>query len=191
MCLQLCPLGSKLTEACFQATPLEFAHPEKHILRFANASLDREINATLVTEGAGIGWMRNPKPAKFGGCDYVIGSWTKPHFHCNFGCKGCGPPNYPDDAACPIPSHNLTCPSVYPGTPPNVANVPAIFPDHTPGDVHAFSIEDQVKVPSTIPVGDYVSTFATALQFWLDPGKTLQKPCLLPPPSPTITLTLR
>ena len=32
------------------------------MLRFANASLDRWIDATMVTEGAGIGWMRNPKP---------------------------------------------------------------------------------------------------------------------------------
>ena len=60
---RLCPAGPKaLTEACFQENPLEFAHPDKQMLRFANASLDRWIDATMVTEGAGIGWMRNPKP---------------------------------------------------------------------------------------------------------------------------------
>ena len=60
---RLCPAGPKeVTEACFQENPLEFAHPEKQMLRFANASLDRWIDATMVTEGAGIGWMRNPKP---------------------------------------------------------------------------------------------------------------------------------
>ena len=38
---------------------------------------------------------------------------------------------------------------------------------------------------------DHVSDFRHRPSFWLDPGKTLQKPCLLPAPSPTRTLTLR
>ena len=168
---RLCSRKDALTEACFQATPLEFAHPEKHTLRFANPSRDHEINATMVTEGGGIGWMRNPKPATFRGCDYVIGPWTKPRgYHCNYNhvhCIGCGPPNYPDDAACPVDN----CTAKYPGTPSNVASVPSIFPDLTAGlDGHSFSIEDQVKVPSSIAAGEYVVGFRWDCESSLPPA---------------------
>jgi hypothetical protein len=143
-----------LTEDCFQATPLEFARPETHFVRFANASLDHEIPATLVTEGGGIGWMRNPKPATFRGCDRVIyDAWKTGH--CHYGCPGCGAPNYPDDAACPMDS----CSPYYPGTPSDVGNVPSVFPDHTPSDIHAFAIEDLVKVPVALSAGEYVVGF--------------------------------
>jgi hypothetical protein len=38
----------------------------KHTLRFADASLDREVGATLVTEGGGKGWMVYPWPSGAG-----------------------------------------------------------------------------------------------------------------------------
>jgi hypothetical protein len=44
---------------------------------------------------------------------------------------------------------------------------------------------------ATNPIGQYLCeslTFATTLQFRLDPGKILQTPCLSPPPAPTRTL---
>jgi hypothetical protein len=41
---------------------LEFAFPDKHTLRFQDSRLDREINATLVAEGGGRGWMIYPWP---------------------------------------------------------------------------------------------------------------------------------
>lgn len=55
---RLCPANESLSEACFNKLPLAFAHPEKHTLRFKDSSLDREVDATLVTEGAGKG-VRN------------------------------------------------------------------------------------------------------------------------------------
>ena len=151
---RLCPAGPEpLTEACFQQNPLKFTHPEKQVLRFGNASLDRWINATMVTAGGGIGWMRNPKPPSFSTCDWVIPRAAPGHAqeHCNFPCEGCGPPNYPDDAACPLKN----CPEKYPGTPPNVGNVDSIFPDRT-AEMHSFVVEDDVQVPTHIEPGHWV-----------------------------------
>lgn len=54
---RLCPADAELTEACFQKTPLEFAHPTYHNVRYSNAAMDEQIPATLVTEGGGVGWM--------------------------------------------------------------------------------------------------------------------------------------
>ena len=134
----------------------QIAHPEKQMLRFANATLDRWINATMVTEGGGIGWMRNPKPATFGTCDWVIPRAAPGHAqkHCNFHCPGCGPPNYPDDAACPLNN----CPEKYPGTPEYVGNDPEVFQDQT-AEMHSFVVEDDVVVPENIKPGDWVVGF--------------------------------
>ena len=60
---RLCPANETLSEECFNRMPLEFAFPNKHTLRFADPKLDREINATLVTEGGGKGWMIYPWPS--------------------------------------------------------------------------------------------------------------------------------
>jgi hypothetical protein len=148
---RLCPAGKPLTEACFQEMPLAFAHPTKQMLRFAEPERDRWINATMVTEGGGIGWMRNPKPATFDGCDRVV---LPGQPHCDYGCPGCGPPNYPDDAACPLAS----CSPHYPGTPAKVGNVPTIFPDQT-AEVHTYVVEDTLKVPAGVTAGEYVVGF--------------------------------
>ena len=45
-----CPASEPLTEACFQAHPLAFAD-EKHTIRYANASRDVEVPATVVKTG--------------------------------------------------------------------------------------------------------------------------------------------
>ena len=147
--------GASPNQACFAAHPLEFAHPERQMLRFANASHDRWINATMVTEGGGVGWMRNPKPPTFTTCDWVIPRAAPGHVqeHCNFHCPGCGAPNYPDDAACPLKS----CPEKYPGTPPDVGNDPRVFPDLTGGaNYRSFVVEDTLKVPTNISAGEWV-----------------------------------
>jgi hypothetical protein len=85
---RLCRANENLTEACFQKTPLSFATPATHTLRFADLSKDMVINATVVTEGGGLGWMVYPIPPSFAGCDYV----AQPPNHCNYTCPGCGPP---------------------------------------------------------------------------------------------------
>ena len=81
----------------------------------------------------------------------------RPQEHCNFPCPGCGPPNYPDDAACPLKN----CPQRYPGTPTNVGNDPEIFRDQT-AEMHAFVVEDDVKVPANIAAGEWVVGFRSA-----------------------------
>ena len=53
--------------------PLEFATPTKHTLRFADPKKDRDVNATLVTEGGGTGWMVYPWPSgPSGDCMYTV-----------------------------------------------------------------------------------------------------------------------
>jgi hypothetical protein len=70
---RLCPANETLSEDCFNRIPLEFAFPTKHTLRFAEPKLDREINATLVTEGGGKGWMIYPWPSPGDGdCMYKV-----------------------------------------------------------------------------------------------------------------------
>jgi len=60
---RLCPANETISEACFNRLPLEFAFPDKHTLRFKDPRNDREVNATLVTEGGGKGWMIYPWPS--------------------------------------------------------------------------------------------------------------------------------
>merc|ERR1712039_1026013 len=67
-------------------------------------------------------------------------------------CPGCGPPAYAADAACPT-----VCSKHFPGTPSYAGADPEIFPWPVPGhDMHDFAIEDILKVPTSIPAGDYV-----------------------------------
>lgn len=156
---RLCPATEPLTEACFQAHPaLEFATPAFHTLRFANSSRDRVIPAMVVTEGGGLGWMRNPRPPTWHTCDYVTSAtWDPVHGeHCQWKCPGCGPPLWAADGACPASS----CADKYPGTPEDVGNVGSIFPDPTKGlDYHTYAIEDAVVVPAAIPPGHWVVGF--------------------------------
>ena len=53
---RLCPANETLSEECFNRIKLEFAFPDKHTLRFADEKLDRDVKATVVTEGGGKGW---------------------------------------------------------------------------------------------------------------------------------------
>ena len=82
---RLCPANETITEECFNRMPLEFATPEKHMLRFKNPSLDREVKATLVTEGGGTGWMVYPWPSgkcPGGVCDGALMYKVGPGKHC-------------------------------------------------------------------------------------------------------------
>ena len=163
-----CPATSSLTEACFASHPLAFAD-EKHTIRYANASNDVEIHATIVKTGGGKGWMKWPLPNYSGGqCDYVV----PPPNHCHMGCPGCGAPTYGADKACPCDCDGSCKASINPdrynGLPAGNAD-PTQFPDPLPGgkglppakdypDRHQaiFAIEDTLQVPSDIPPGEYV-----------------------------------
>lgn len=147
---RLCPASEPLTEACFQKMPLEFATPDKHMVVYANSSMNHEINATLVREGGGIGWMRHPIPRITSeACDYVVPAGK----HCNFPCPGCGAPKYSADGACPG-----NCKEHYPqwDLPENTGSDPALFPNPIPQGMHDWAIEDTLKVPTNIPAGEYV-----------------------------------
>lgn len=156
---RLCRLGGRpLTEACFQKTPLKFATPGHHVVRYADPAKDRVINATMITQGAGVGWMRWPLP-NYGTaqCDYVTSAFWGGDEHCHYPCPGCGQPSpawpqgWAADGACPT-----ECEKTYKGLPVGNAD-PALFPSQTPGDQNRdFSIEDALLVPDDIPPGDYV-----------------------------------
>lgn len=147
---RLCPSNEALTEECFQKNPLEFAMPAKHVLRFADPKLDYEINATIVTEGGGKGWMKNPL---FGGtdvnCDYIV----QPPAHCPWECPGCGAPKYAADGACPT-----RCSDQFPGLPSYAGTDPTWQKDPVRDGVKytKFAIEDTIIVPKDIAAGEYV-----------------------------------
>jgi hypothetical protein len=66
---RLCPLNSKLTEACMQQTPIPFAGNSKIMLANGTAMT---LNSTFVTDGTlpvGGTWQMNPLPGyvEFGG----------------------------------------------------------------------------------------------------------------------------
>ena len=69
---RLCPATEVITESCFQKTPLAFA-ADTQTLRYPDPAKDKVINATIVKEGGGKGWMRWPFPNyNEGQCDYVV-----------------------------------------------------------------------------------------------------------------------
>lgn len=174
---RLCPANEPLTEACLNKLPLEFATPDRHMARFADSTQDCGINATMVTEGGGKGWMIHPFPTsqELGGdCDYVVA----PGHHCFYqnktrdmgvgkapsrlgdnACAGCGAPGYASDRACPCPNINgvaQECPG-YEGI---VMVGAGSDPTQTPGipgvSWQSYALEDGLKVPASIAPGAYI-----------------------------------
>eukprot|EP01043_Picozoa_sp_COSAG02_P049757 COSAG02_NODE_5031_length_4712_cov_3.859961_3_plen_270_part_00 len=181
---RLCPANETLSEECFNRIKLEFAFPDKHTLRFADEKLDRDVKATVVTEGGGQGWMVYPWPSPGDGdCMYKV---AKGH-HCYYAngtrdngpgappvkgrayCPGCGPPAYGSDGACPCqlpskenPELKNTCPMV----PPGAGSDASFTPDpgmweglKKPYPMSAYALEDGLKVPTGIPAGNYVLNY--------------------------------
>ena len=147
---RICPKASKLTEACFQKSPLEFANTKTHRILFDDHIVT--IPATLVSDGPAKGWMRMPVPdTDVHPCDYKV----PPGTHCAHGkwCPGCGAPWYAADAACPT-----NCAKAFPGLPANASADLSIFPNPLPEgiDFHSYAIEDELKVPADLPAGEYV-----------------------------------
>ena len=82
-----------ITEACFQKTPLAFA-ADTQTLRYPDPAKDKVINATVVKEGGGKGWMRWPFPNyNEGQCDYVVRYQLqrRPVRLCGVGTRLCSP----------------------------------------------------------------------------------------------------
>ena len=78
-------------------------------MRFADPSLDKEIPATLVTEGPAKGWMRMPLPNPTTlACDYVVEEGHCPWAaqHPTF-CPRCQAPWYAPPLAPPLGFHGL------------------------------------------------------------------------------------
>ena len=126
---RLCPAGAPLTEACFAATPLEFANVDAHMVRFNDTSRDVSIPALLVTDGPAKGWMRQPVPNDdLHPCDYNVTAAERAEGkHCKAGCQRCGAPWYAADDACPTP-----CAARFPGLPENVSADTSVFPNPLP-----------------------------------------------------------
>ena len=190
---RLCPASEPLTEACFQKSPLEFAHPDYHTILLKDHST--RINATLVREGGGQGWMVNPIPSyasDYVACDYVVPGFpdlVADKDHCDWKCPGCGPPTYAADGACPC-----KCAEKYPGTPNYVGADPQLMPNPLPGFDHSYrdyAIEDELKVPADIPAGEYVLGYRwDCEQTTCAPRSASLGLYTLPPCLPPLCLTL-
>jgi len=137
---RICPKTEALTEECFQKTEhqLEFASKE-HILLFKTGP--KKIPNTIVEEGGGVGWMRNPIPMpNFVGsdCDDMTGH----------------------------PCHGCPCGSGYPGGSTHEDFPPPFGKDLVGKNT---GIVDLVKVPQ-LPAGEYVLGFRwdceTSSQVW-------------------------
>lgn len=146
---RLCSADQALTEACFQAMPLQFATPTQHKILFPNGSFT--IPAVHVDEGPAKGWMRQPFPDYDSHpCDYDTTASGK---HCAAGCPGCKAPWYAADTACPTPCHKA-----FPNLPDRRYSAdPAVFPNPLPHhDFHSYAVEDELKVPTDVKPGKYV-----------------------------------
>lgn len=142
---RLCPVEAPLTEECFQRTPVDFAGTTQWV-RFTDPRKDFTIDATIISHGAGKGWMRWPFPNyNEQQCDYVVPAGK----HCWDRCPGCVAPWYAADTACPV-----DCDVAYPGLPPGRAT-PQDFPQQVKYNTDLV-IEDALRVPTHIPPGDYV-----------------------------------
>ena len=177
-----------LTEDCFNRHPLEFATPATHTLRFADPSHDRKVRATLVTAGAGTGWMIYPWPSgacPAGICDgaamYVVGAGrhcfypngtrdnlsgapipgrTAGHYseYWQYNCPACGAPQYLSDSACPC-VHTSTS-NTCPLVRPDAGSDLSFTPDPAPGHpTDSYALEDGLKVPASIRPGEYVLSY--------------------------------
>eukprot|EP01052_Picozoa_sp_SAG31_P022909 SAG31_NODE_1849_length_7088_cov_2.647446_2_plen_222_part_00 len=108
---RLCRADEKISEECFDRLPLRFA-TEEHTVVYRGGQTE-QIAATIVKEGGGLGWARNPLPwVSDAACDYRV-----PHGeHCTGWpgkehCPGCGPT--PSDPGKPWTAHaaDNACPT--------------------------------------------------------------------------------
>jgi len=137
---RLCPASEPLSEACFQAHPLDFVKTKQAIV-FPNGTRV-PINGTFVSEGvlpAGSTWAMLPIPS----------TWLGPR------ClgDGCEPwENRLVDGPCiPCPmTPGSDCSRCDNGPPSFVSQVAGVY------EAPQVAILDVVEVPNGLPAGDYV-----------------------------------
>ena len=151
---RLCAASAPLTEACFQATPLQFVR-ERHAILFANGTT-APVAGVFVTEGTtppGSEWARLPIPATALGPRCIAGpdDTDSTPFHCepweaalNSTADGpCAP--CPETAG----SDCSRCGNSWSG----VAN---FAPPYGVGEAPIENVLDVLRIPSDLPAGDYV-----------------------------------
>ena len=93
------------THQCFSKTPLALAKPYKHLVVMSDPSKDFEIDAVVVEQGGGTGWVIHPMGAADAHpCDWNPAATGQ---HCDYtSCPRCGAPWYAADGACPCACGN-------------------------------------------------------------------------------------
>jgi len=142
---RLCPVGSDLTEECFQKNPLKFTEDVSYIQYGKNLTNRTSIPALTLSVGTnpkGSQWRRNPIPAcsgPYGGSLHSAGC-DKPQFEptplpglYGFGLGRCGSGLPGKD--CPPEEHQFWA------------------------EKFNFNMIDMVEVPTNLPDGDYVLSF--------------------------------
>lgn len=146
---RLCPANETLNEACFSKNPIAFAKNEdggySHTV-ITSSTPYQVINATMVEEGGGVGWMMHPMGYdSTAPCDWNPGAFGE---HCTWHCPRCGAPWWAADGACPDSkcSHH-----------PELPNISSHYGDNYPHEApRGNTIEDSVMVPQDVAPGDYV-----------------------------------
>lgn len=130
---RLCPLQAELTEACFQATPLQFAGNSR-LMMADGATI--EINSTFVSEGTrppGSTWQMNPLPMTH---DYTA--------------HGQGGPGQPREHPFAPPCHD-PCPA---------GGCPGLSQGLCSGEwMRNITLYDQLRVPASLAPGEWVLGF--------------------------------
>lgn len=144
---RLCPRSEKITEACFQRTPLQFVGNASWI-QFSNSTANRTaipaVRTSIGTNPPGSQWTRNPIPA----CDDE-GSDSPP-------VGWCGGPQFeaPLQDTIPRNSKYMTKGGLYgfgPGTWPQTSEEVDFWTER-----FNFNIVDIVSIPADLPAGDYM-----------------------------------
>jgi len=151
---RLCPSSEPLTEACFEKTPLALAKPYKHTVIMKDPSQDYEIDAVVVEEGGGLGWVVHPMGAADAHpCDWNPAAGGQ---HCDYtSCPRCGAPWYAADGACPCacgkPDKGGISGGHFPELPQDVP-----YGNSIQNLAKSNTIEDTLEVPTHIKPGEYV-----------------------------------
>lgn len=149
---RLCQADGPLTEACFQALPLDFVHGKQRLL-FANGTT-LLIGGTYVSEGtypAGSSWARNPIPPRCLGAGCYTGRPCVP-------CPGTAGSDCTSCDNTPEPSFTPPCdegdkPGLCSGNQGGPVNVTSA---HFYPGVSPVSIIDTLALPATLAPGKYV-----------------------------------
>ena len=147
---------NSVVHQCFSKTPLALATPYKHLVVMSDPSEDFEIDAVVVEQGGGIGWVVHPMGAADAHpCDWNPAATGQ---HCDYtSCPRCGAPWYAADGACPCACGAPDAGGISGGHFPELdQRIPYgnSIVNHAKGKSN--TIEDRVQVPADISPGEYV-----------------------------------